>query len=251
MPIRREAIYQMIKDTGMARVSDLSDRLGVTTMTIRRDLEVLEEDGLIERIHGGAVATNRGIREPLFTQKTLLHRSQKDAIASAAAKLVDDYDTIFLNSGTTTLRILHKITAKHVKVVTNNAFFPMDDIPESLEIISTGGLFRKESYTFIGDTALHSISQVYASKSFIGLDGFDLDHGMTTPVQPEAHVNRSMIEHTKGQVIVVADSSKLGRISNFFVAPVSAAHILITDSGIDDTLRAAFEKTGLTVMVGQ
>lgn len=250
MPLRREEIYRLVKDSGVARVSELSEKLGVTSMTIRRDLESLEQDGLIERTHGGAVATNRGIREPLFTQKSLLHRAEKEAIAAVAAGLVEDCDTIFLNSGTTTLRIFRNIVAKRVKVVTNNAFFPMDDdIPEDLEVISTGGQFRRESFTFIGETALNSVSQVFASKAFIGLDGFDAERGMTTPVQPEAHVNRTMIEHTRGKVIVVADSSKLGTVSSFFVAPVTAANLLITDAGIDDERRRSFEKLGIEVIV--
>jgi len=248
LPLRREEIYQLIRDNGTARVSDLSDKLGVTTMTIRRDLETLELDGLIERTHGGAVAVNRTNREPLFTQKRVINRLQKDLIARKASSLIEDYDTVFLNSGTTTLRIFRNITAKHVKIVTNNAYFPMDDIPDSLEVISTGGLFRKESFTLIGETTLHSISQVFASKAFIGLDGFDVHYGMTTPVQPEAHVNRMMIEHTRGEVIVVADSSKIGKVSNFFVAPVTSAQKLLTDSGITDEQVADLEQMGIEVI---
>jgi len=248
-PVRRDAIFLLVKEKGMVSVADLSKKFGVTTMTIRRDLQYLEQDGLIERIHGGAVVTKSGVREPLFTQKRLLHRAEKEVIAIAAAALVDDYDTIFLNSGTTTLRMLRRIVANHVKIVTNNAYFPVDDMPDNYEIISTGGTFRKESYTLIGDTALHTLSQVFASKAFIGVDGFDWENGMTTPVQSEAHVNRTMIAHTRGKVIVVADSSKIGAVSNFFVAPVVAAHMLITDSRITDMDRKRFEEAGIEVIV--
>jgi len=249
LPLRREAIYQLIKDNGLVRVTDLSESLGVTSMTIRRDLEYLEKEGLIERTHGGAVATNRGVMEPLFTQKSLLHRAQKDAIAQGAALLVEDYDTLFINSGTTTLRLFHKINARHVKIVTNNACFPLDNFPDSLEVISTGGLFRKESYTYIGETAASTISQVFASKAFIGVDGFSAQHGMTTPVQAEAQINRLMIEHTRGQVIVLADSSKLGKVSNFFVAPINTVNKLITDPGISEHDKAEFEKLGIEVLI--
>jgi|LFRM01.1.fsa_nt_gb DeoR/GlpR family transcriptional regulator of sugar metabolism len=248
-PLRREAIYKIIKNDGMARVIDLSERLNVTGATIRRDLLYLKQQGLIERTHGGAVAVDRVDREPLFAQKSLLHRSQKDAIAKKAASLIEDYDTIFLNSGSTTLRLFRYITAKHVKIVTNNASFPNEDINSDVEIISTGGFFRQESHTLVGEAALNSITQVYAIKSFIGLDGFDVKLGMTTPVQPEAHINRMMIEHTREQVIVLADSSKIGKVSNFFVAPITAAHIIITDDGISDEKKIELEGSGLQVIV--
>lgn len=246
---RREAIFQYITDNGLASVSELSRMFDVTDMTIRRDLETLEKEKLVERTHGGAVPTNRGKFEPLFTQKSLLHRAQKDVIAARAGRMVEDYDTIFINSGSTTLRIFKQIQAHHVKIVTNNASFPLGDFSEDIEVIATGGIFRRESYTFIGDTAAHTVGNVYASKAFIGLDGFDLEHGMTTPVQSEAGINKLMIEHTRGSVVIVADSSKIGRVSNFFVAPAVAADILITDDGIDSKLVAEIEKSGIEVIV--
>jgi len=249
LPLRRDAIYQLIKDEGVVRVNDLSERLKVTSMTIRRDLETLERDGLVERVHGGAVATNRGLRDPLFTQKSILHQKEKDAIASVAANLVEDCDTIFINSGSTTLRIFRDIKAKQVKVITNNACFPMEDMPSGLEIISTGGIFRRESFTLIGETATQTITNIYASKSFIGLDGLSVQYGLTTPVQAEAQVNRLMIEHTRGPVIVVADSSKIGRVSSFFVASVSVVSKLITDKFISDEDRRSFEQIGIEVLI--
>ncbi len=246
---RREAIFQYISDKGLASVTELSVLFSVTDMTIRRDLEALEKSGLVERTHGGAVPTSRGKFEPLFSQKSLLHRTQKDSIAVAAGRMVEDYDTVFINSGSTTLRIFKQIQAHNVKIITNNASFPLGGFSEDIEVIATGGIFRRESYTFIGDTAVATISGVYASKAFIGLDGFDLEHGMTTPVQSEASINRLMIDHTRGKVIVVADSSKIGRVSNFFVAPATAAQLLITDSGIHPDMVGRLEKAGISVLV--
>jgi len=175
---------------------------------------------------------------------------EKDAIAQIVGSLVEDYDTIFINSGTTTLRLFSRIFAKHVKIMTNNAYFPTLDIPNSLEVISTGGVFRKESFTYIGDNALQAISQVFANKAFLGLDGFDVEFGITTPVQPEAQINRAMIENTLGPIYIVADSSKLGKVSNFFVAPAQVVHTLITDSGITKEQQISYENVGIKVMVG-
>jgi DeoR/GlpR family transcriptional regulator of sugar metabolism len=249
LPLRREAIYQLIKEEGVARVNDLSERLGVTCMTIRRDLETLERDGLVERVHGGAVATNRGVSEPLYTQKSILHKQEKDAIALAASHMVDDGDTLFINSGSTTLRLFKTIKAKRVKIITNNACFPMEDMSPGIDIISTGGMFRRESFTLVGDAASRTVEEVYADKSFLGLDGFDLEHGITTPVQEEAQINRMMIEHTKGEVIIVADSSKIGHVSAFFVAKSEVVSCLVTDSGIPAETKELLEKAGIKVMV--
>ena len=248
-PMRRESIYQIIQDQKMVKVSDLSEETGVTKMTVRRDLEFLEKKGLIERIHGGAILSNRGLLEPLFSQKSMLHRQEKDAIAKKAASLVQDYETIFINSGSTSLRLFHEITAKHVKIVTNNAYFPMEDIPDNLEVLSTGGNFSNESFTYYGDLANYAVSQVWATKAFIGVDGIDVLHGLTSPVQAEGQINRSMIEHTKNQVIIIADSSKIGRVSNFFLSSISVVNMLITDKGISEKDLNEFTKQGIEVVV--
>lgn len=250
LPLRREEIYRIISEKGVAKVTELSELLGVTSMTIRRDLESLERNGIIKRTHGGAIAANRRVEEPLFYQKMRYHTKEKDAIAKIVTSLINDNDTIFLNSGTTTLRLFTCIKAENVKIVTNNATFPTLNLPSNLEIISTGGIFRKESFTYIGDGALQSISQVYANKSFLGVDGFDVEFGITTPVQPEAQVNRAMIEHTQGPIYIVADSSKLGKISRFFVAPIHVVYALITDKGITEEQKTSYEKANIKVIIG-
>ncbi|NCB03361.1 MAG: DeoR/GlpR transcriptional regulator, partial [Spirochaetia bacterium] len=250
VPIRRDEIFRLISEKGAIKVTELSEQLGVTNMTIRRDLESLEKEGIIERTHGGAIAANRRVQEPLFYQKMRYHNTEKDAIAKVVTSLIEDNDTIFLNSGTTTLRIFTRILAKNVKLVTNNAYFPTLTLPDHIEVISTGGVFRKESFTYIGDGALQSISRVYATKSFLGVDGFDVEFGITTPVQPEAQINRTMIEHTQGPVYIVADSSKLAKVSHFFVAPVHVVYALITDVGITKEQKTAFEEAGIKVIIG-
>lgn len=246
---RREKIFSFISEKGLASVWELSSMMGVTEVTIRRDLEALEADGLVERTHGGAVPTKRGKFEPQYTHKTFRNRSQKDVIAQAAAALIEDHDTVFINSGSTTLRIFSRITASYVRVVTNNASFPMEEFSNTLDVIATGGEFLRESYTFVGETAADALGKVYADRTFIGLAGFDLEHGMTTPVQSEAGINKVMIDHTRGKVIVVVDSTKIGCVSNFFVAPAHAADMVITDDGVDLQAVAAMEKAGIQVVV--
>jgi len=248
-PMRRDAIYQLTVSKKMVNVNELSQQMGVTPMTIRRDLEYLEKKGLVERVHGGAIPSKHGLFEPLFSQKNQQHVKEKDAIAQMAATMIENYETLFINSGTTTLRIFTKITAHHVKIVTNNACFPMVKIPEYVDVISTGGSFNSESFTYYGDIASQTIQQTWATKAFVGVDGIDIEHGLTTPLQADNQVNRMMIEHTRGKVIVVTDSSKIGKVSNFFIEPISVVNTLITDNGISDKAKEDFIKLGIQVII--
>lgn len=250
LPVRRDEIFKLISKKGVVKVSDLSAKMGVTEMTIRRDLEGLEQAGLIQRTHGGAISLTKHVNESLFVQKMQRHKTEKLKIARVAAAMVKEHDTVFLNSGTTTYEILRNITAKHVKVVTNNAYIPTGGIPNTVEILSTGGILRPESCTYIGDMAMQVIDQVYANIAFLGIDGIDAEYGLTTPVQPEANINRALMEHTRGPIYIVADSSKIGAVSNFFVAPISSIHALITDSGISGEQRESLEEAGIEVIIG-
>lgn len=250
LPIRRDEIYRLVTKKGVVKVSDLSSQMGVTEMTIRRDLEGLEQAGLIQRTHGGAISIAKHVNESLFVQKMQRHKDEKAAIAKVAAALVKEHDTVFLNSGTTTFEILRNITSPNVKIVTNNAYIPTGGIFPCVEILSTGGQLRQESCTYLGDMAMRVIEEVFANIAFLGIDGIDVEYGLTTPVQPEANINRALMEHTHGPVYIVADSSKIGAVSNFFVAPVTEIRGLITDSGISDQQRAILEETGIEVLIG-
>lgn len=250
LPVRRDEIYKLISLKGVVKVSDLSLQMGVTEMTIRRDLEGLEQAGLVQRTHGGAISITKHVNESLFVLKMQRHKEEKAAIAKVAASLVKEHDTVFLNSGTTTYEILRNISAPNVMVVTNNAYIPTGGILPCVEILSTGGQLRQESCTYIGDMAMRVIDDVFANIAFLGIDGFDLEYGLTTPVQPEANINRALIEHTHGPVYIVADSSKIGLVSNFFVAPINEIRGLITDSGISDQQKTALEEMGIEVLIG-
>lgn len=250
LPVRRDEIFKIISNKGVVKVSDLSVQMGVTEMTIRRDLEGLEQAGLVQRTHGGAISITKHVNESLFIQKMQRHKEDKEAIAKVAVALVKEHDTVFLNSGTTTYEIMRNITAPNVKIVTNNAYIPTGGIPSCVEILSTGGQLRQESCTYIGDMAMRVIDQVFANIAFIGIDGFDIEYGLTTPVQPEANINRALMEHTRGSVYVVADSSKIGTVSNFFVAPITEIQGLITDSGITEQQKIALDKLGIEVLIG-
>ncbi|ERK00151.1 transcriptional regulator, DeoR family [Treponema socranskii subsp. socranskii VPI DR56BR1116 = ATCC 35536] len=247
-PKRRDAVYQLLQQCKIASAKEISKKLHVSEMTIRRDFEYLENKGLVERTHGGTIISNRYNTALLFSQKNMLHIEAKQAIARSAAAYIQPYDTIFLNSGTTTMRIFPFITAEHVKIITNNPCIPLDEISENIEVISTGGIYNTESLTLVGGIANTSVGNVWATKSFIGIDGIDVNCGLTTPVEQESYINRLMIEHTRGNIIIVADSSKIGKISRFRVAPITSIHILITDTDISNTDVEKFTNAGIQVI---
>ncbi|MDD7202095.1 MAG: DeoR/GlpR family DNA-binding transcription regulator [Sphaerochaetaceae bacterium] len=247
--LRREQIYQVIQKQSMAKVEELAKLTGMTTMTIRRDLEYLEKRGLVERVRGGAVLINRNLLATAYNQKNMLHFTEKNAIAARAADYIKDNDTIFINGGSTTLRLFGSISAQYVKIVSNNAYFPFEHIHPGVSVISTGGQFNAESYTFVGDFGTQSVAGVWADKAFIGLDGIDAKRGLTTNIQSEGQINRLMIAHTKGDITVLADSTKIGNVANFLFSPISSVKRLITDHGISVQHQRGLEECGIEVIV--
>jgi len=245
---RQVFIYSLIQKNGAIRVSELSEALKVTEMTVRRDLEILERKGLIERTHGGAILNNRIGLEPKFAQKSSIFLPEKQAIGKTAASLIEEGDTIFVNSGTTTIEFLKNLKTNNVNVITNNPMAPINILSENVHITMTGGEIRRESFTLLGELAIKAIKNVYATKAVIGVDGFSIKHGITNSVQNEAWINRFMIMRTHGMVILVADSSKLGKVAAFKIADISAVSVIVTDSHIRDSDIEEFSQMGIKII---
>lgn len=253
---RRKIILDILGEKGVVRVTELSEALGVTEMTIRRDLALLEEQGGLERTHGGAIAADKKTNEPQYysmfwEQKMKLHSSEKLEIASYATSLIRKADTLFVNSGTTTMEFLKMLDIELVKVISNNPLAPIVSLSEKITVISTGGELRRESFSFVGESATDMVSRIFASKSVIGGDGVSVQFGVTSPSQSEASLTRQMIKNTQGKVILLADSSKIGKVSNFQVAPIDDIDILVTDEGIEEADKTELEGRGVTVIVVQ
>jgi len=248
---RHDAIARLVKEKGMVRVAELSEVLRVTEMTIRRDLEALEKKGLLERTHGGAVYSDRVSLEPLYAQKSGIRKAEKEAIGRLAASLIRDGDTIFVNSGSTTLEFLRRLTGRRIKLITNNPWAPAEVRSEGVEVLLTGGELRRESFSLVGEIATRTVRGAFGSKAVIGVDGFSLKYGITTPVQAEAALNGLMIEQTHGEVVVLADSSKFGKVSNFLSAPISAVNSIVTDPGLDEKAREDFGRMGIRILIAE
>jgi DeoR/GlpR family transcriptional regulator of sugar metabolism len=247
---RRERILEYLALHKILASTDLSQWLGVSEATIRRDLEWLEEEGTLERTHGGATLSQRLPSEPEYMQRALRCPEEKRLIGMTAARLIQEGDIVFINSGTTTTQVIrHVRPRKEITIITNNLAAALETGDAGFDLILVGGEFQHKSNSVAGRFAIDNLGQVYASKTFIGVDGISLKHGYTIPSNAEAEVLGVMLDRTHGPVYVVADHSKWGVVSNFEVAPVSSNLKLITDTGLDEHARQALADCSVEIIL--
>ncbi|MCD4744258.1 MAG: DeoR/GlpR family DNA-binding transcription regulator [Desulfobacteraceae bacterium] len=252
IPVDRQArVQKMIEEKGIVKVTELSKLFGVTELTIRRDFDVLEKRGVLERTHGGAVLRRRVKVEPLYVEKNQKHRLPKKKIGIAVNRIIEPGETLLINTGSTNTQVLRHLSGKNLRVITSNANALVEIENPEIEVILTGGLFRRQSNSLIGDLTHTILKSVCGSKAIIGVDGVSIKFGLTTPIQEEAAVARLMIDQTLGPVIVVADSSKMGVVSNFVTAPIDKVNILITDAGIKPGFKKELEDIGIDVIIAK
>ena len=229
---RRDRIQEYLTIHQIARSADLCDLLETSEATVRRDLEWLEQKGVLERTHGGAILSQRVIFEQEYQQRAQHLPEEKKLIGELAASLIEEGDIVFINSGTTATQVLQHIRRdSRITVFTNNVNAALEIGDPGFHYYLTGGEFQSRSNSLAGRFALDNLNQVFANKVILGVDGISLKHGCTVPTNAEAEVVRRMIERTKGQVIIVADHSKWGAVSNFPVANIDEIDKLVTDEG--------------------
>ena len=230
-------------------MSDLSQFLDASEATIRRDLEWLENDGLIQRTHGGAMLSQHLELETEYQHRAQMFADEKRLIGKMAASLVENGDTIFLNSGTTTTQIIrHLPVDADITVITNNLFAVLEAGEVGYELILVGGAFQPKLKSVAGRFSASNLSQVYADKAFIGVDGINLKYGCTVPSISEAEHDRAMMERTHGKVFIVVDHSKWGVIANFEIAQIDQVQSIITDSQLDPGAQAALRARGVEII---
>lgn len=247
---RREIIRDYLVTHRIASTAELCALLEVSDATVRRDLEWLEDEGLVERTHGGAILTERLSLEQAYQQRAQRFPEEKRLIGALAASLIEDGDIVFINSGTTTTQIIRHIRADaDVTIITNNLFALMDVGEVGYEILLIGGEYQPKSRSVAGRFAINNLSQVYASKAFIGVDGISLRYGYTVPSNAEAEVVSLMLQRTHGLVYVVSDHSKWGVVSNYEIAAIEAIPRLITDAGLDAVARASLATRSVEILI--
>ena len=247
---RRALILEKLDSTGQVEVNSLSKELGVSEVTVRNDLSRLEEKNMLIRARGGAIKLDRVGIDFAVSEKKQHNQDEKKRIGQAAVKLVEDGDTIILDSGSTTMEVAKGLSKIADLTVITNAVNVANQLAEHTKanVIIPGGFLRKTSLSLVGAIAEESFRNYFCDKLFLAVDGFSSTHGLSTPNVEEAHLNRVMIEISK-KVIVVTDSSKFQKRSFAFIAPVNAVDVVVTDAGIPAEDLQKLEDAGIQVII--
>jgi DeoR family transcriptional regulator, fructose operon transcriptional repressor len=247
---RRERIQEYLSVHKIARNADLCQFLEASEATVRRDLDWLESEGLIQRTHGGAMLSRKLDLEAEYRQRAQILSSEKQCIGELAASLVEDGETIFINSGTTTTQILRCLRRNaDITVITNNLIAVLETGEVGYELILLGGVFQPKSNSVASSFAIGNLTQVYANKTFLGVEGINLKYGCTEATLAEAEVVRTMIAQTHGDIVVVADHSKWGVISNFEVAKIDQIQTLVTDSRLEPAALTSLRSHAVDILI--
>ncbi len=245
---RRKKILEVLRRDGQVRVTQLSEALGATVVTIRSDLDALEQDGYLERTQGGAIQTMKNYYNLEFQRRKQEHLANKKAIAATAASLVRDGDTLFINSGTTTYFTAVELKQrKNLNVVTNSISVAVElgGLPSFRVILLGGDINAQYSFTY-GEDVKEQISRYRANWAILSVDGVNPGTGITTYHAEESVIDRIMIERAQTAAIV-ADSSKLGRESFSLISALSRGTVLITDREADTALTKRIQDEGVDV----
>lgn len=247
---RRALILEKLRAEGQVDVKSLSEELEVSEVTIRNDLTRLEQQHMLVRARGGALQPDRVGADFNLSDKKKQHLEEKIRIGRAAAALVEDGDTVILDSGTTTVEIAKNLLEVRDLTVITNALNIANQLAESrnTNVIIPGGLLRKNSLSLVGATAEESFRNYFCDKLFLAVDGISTGYGLSTPNVEEAHLNRVMIDIAK-KVIVVTDSSKFGKRSFAFISLLSEVDVVVTDSGIPPEDRQKLAEAGIEVIL--
>lgn len=247
---RHQQIIDKIHQEGQVKSQVLCSELDVSSVTIRKDLKLLEEKGVLYRMHGGATLSNPYATDRHVNEKEKLHSHEKTAIGRAAAALVTANDSILIASGTTVLTLAKNIRPLgNLTVITSavNVAIELNQHNE-VEVIQLAGILRKRSSSVTGIYAEENLKDFSCSKLFLGVDGVDLDFGLTTADVTEARLNREMIKVSQ-KTIVLADSSKFGKRGFGRICGFDSVDEIITDQGISNFTCRELEEHGIKVTI--
>ena len=247
---RRSIIIKELDLKGKVVVSDLSQKFAVSEVTIRNDLAQLEKKNILIRARGGALKIDFAGIDYQISEKYKINRKSKQIIGQKGASFVHEGDTVMIDSGTTTMELVRNLDKKMSLTVITNGLNIANQLSKNnnVNVIMPGGVLRNKSFSLIGAPAEKSLRNYFCDKLFLGVEGMDVDFGLSTANIEEAHFKRTMIEMSD-QIIVLADSSKIRKRNLAFICPVSRIDILITDSGISNEQKTAFENAGVEVMI--
>ncbi|WP_458628077.1 DeoR/GlpR family DNA-binding transcription regulator [Winogradskyella sp. PC D3.3] len=247
---RHKLILKKLEVEGFVNVNDLSEEFNVSLVTIRKDLKLLEEKKLLFRSHGKAVPVNPYITEHPVKIKEKLHTKEKNKIARAAAGSLEPHDSIIIASGTSVIEF-----ARHIKPLEGltvltaslNTAIILSKIKE-IDVMQLGGMVRSSSASVIGPIGEKMLAEFSFTKLFLGVDGIDLDYGLTTTNLMEASLNKEMIKASQ-KIIVLADSSKFNKKGFGRICGLNDVDQIITDSGIDEKTKTRLAELGVELSI--
>ena len=248
--VRQQKIIETIKQFQQATVSELSARFEVSEVTIRRDLQELSEEGIIQRTHGGALATSHSAPEmPVFLRMTK-QGDAKELIGRAAEELIEDGESIFIGSGTTTAYLARNLIHRKSLTVVTNALTIATELAsaEDITVVITGGMLRSSELSLVGHITEQALKEVRVDKIFMGIPAISLKDGLTNDYLPEVMTDRTIIEMAP-ELILLADYTKFGKVGSAYVAPITSVTTLVTDSETDPGIINDLREIGIQVIV--
>lgn len=248
---RQREISSILHENGSVKVNELSEHFGVSEATIRRDLQEMDSKKLLKKTHGGAVKIQIINFEPSFIDKKDKKNEEKYFIGKAAASMINNGDTIILDSGTTTLELSKNITADDITVITNSIDIAAElSGKNNVKIILTGGVLRENTRSMVGYTCEEMLKNFRVDKAFIGANGISLIDGVTTPDITEAQVKKAMI-NSANKIIIVVDSSKFENVCFSVVCPITHVSTVVTSGDISKEIINDFTRQGIEFIVSK
>jgi DeoR/GlpR family transcriptional regulator of sugar metabolism len=250
MDERHKHILGLLEAEAKIRVEDLADRLDVSQVTMRKDLDILEKQGLLERIHGSAVFSQRNRLNISFLEELQTHAVAKKLIAEAALSYVHEGDSIILEAGTTTFWLAQALVGKFksLLVITNSLPAALELSKAGYKILMIGGEVLNHRLALTGPKAINSLESYHVNRAFLGTSGISLSHGYSTANSYDADVKEQMIRAAE-ETYILADSSKFERNCLVSFADFSDIHLTITDSGISSKVLTEFKIHGIEISV--
>lgn len=249
-PERQRQILSLLSQQGRLSVAEIVAQFSISEATARRDLETLALQGKGQRVHGGILAVEQAPPELPILERENEQRDEKTRIGRAAARLVQNNETIFLGSGTTVLEIARNVREhKNLTVITNSlAVLNILAGIKEITVVCLGGMLRESELSFIGHITEQALFEVRADKVFMGTRGVSLEHGLTNDYLQETLTDRAILKSGR-EIIIVADHTKINRVATVLLAPLNSMHTFVTDSGTDKKFVQALKKQEISVVV--
>jgi DeoR/GlpR family transcriptional regulator of sugar metabolism len=247
---RQEQLLALLVDQQRLTVAQICEQFSISEATARRDLEQLAGQGLLQRVHGGAIAVRRAAPEMPLLLRSHEQADQKSRIGKTAADLIADGEAVFLGSGTTVLEVARNLLERrNLTVITNSlpVINSFAGIP-TVQIVAMGGVLRDSELSFIGHITEQALAEVRADKVILGIPAIDVKTGLTNDYMPEVKTDRAIINMAP-EIILVADHTKFGQVASAFLAPIDRIQTLVTDEKTDLNIVAQIRELGIKVII--